>query len=317
MSVSSRVPHWADLEERTSEYLAYLKSIRNLSDATVSAYGGDLSAFFAWLTAGGRGDETPQPEALRAYIAHRSRSNAATTSINRSLAAIKGFFRHLQRRGLMDYSPADGIRSLKQERRLPEVLFEDEATRLLAIEGSDFAATRDRTILEVLYATGCRVGELVGIDLRDMSLAKRSILVHGKGRKDREVYLTAAAVDAVRAYLPFRKERLARDGHVSEQALIINASGGRMTVRGIAGVISKRLAEKGLLKRVGPHTVRHSFATHMLDRGADIRVVQELLGHANLSTTQIYTHLGLGRLKEIYLRAHPHGGGSGEPHEEH
>lgn len=307
---------WGACATYVGDYLDYLRSIRNLSEATITAYGGDLHGFFGWLDGDGRSGDEPDRDGVRAYIAARSRANAAATSVNRALAAVKGFFKHLERRGIVDANPTATVRSLKRERRLPEVLFENELADLFEVTGTGFAAARDRAILELLYSTGCRVGELVTISIPDVSLKRKTILVHGKGRKDREVYLGSAAMAALAEYLPLRNERVKRLGHGGETALIVNANGGRITARGVAGIIQRRLKEKGIAKHAAPHTLRHSFATHLLDRGADVRVVQELLGHAHLSTTQIYTHLGLGRLKEIYLRAHPHGGGTGDSNEQ-
>jgi site-specific recombinase XerD len=163
----------------------------------------------------------------------------------------------------------------------------------------------------LLYSTGCRISELVTINLDEIDFKRGRILVHGKGRKDRMVFVGAEARRVLADYLPSRAARLARLGHRDEKALVINANARRITQRGVAGIIQKRVLERGIAKKVSPHTFRHSFATHILDHGADIRVVQELLGHSSLSTTQVYTHLGLGALKRIYEQAHPHAGQAG------
>ncbi|MFW5684246.1 MAG: tyrosine-type recombinase/integrase, partial [Spirochaetota bacterium] len=216
--------------------------------------------------------------------------------------------------------PLEGVRGLRKQRHLPTFLFEAEMGRLLTLEGDDFTTLRDRLILELLYSTGCRISELVMINLDDIDFKRGRILVHGKGRKDRIVFLGKTAREVLADYLPYRSERLARLGRRDEKALVMNANGQRITQRGVAGIIQKRVLEKGIAKRVSPHTFRHSFATHILDHGADIRVVQELLGHSSLSTTQVYTHLGLGALKRIYEQAHPHaeragGTAKGDEHE--
>ncbi len=291
---------------RAGEYLAYLESVRQLSPASVRAYRGDLIAFADWLAQSGLTEDDVDPALTRRYIAHLSRQNAAPTTINRVLSSLKGYFRFLVRTGVRSGSPLDGVRGLRKQRRLPSFLFEDEVTTLLQIEGADFTSVRDRLILELLYSTGCRISELVTINLDDVDFTGARILVHGKGRKDRFVFLGGPAAEAFRVYLPVRTARLRRSGLRDEKALVLNSNGRRITQRGVAGIIQKRVIEKGIARKVSPHTFRHSFATHILDRGADIRIVQELLGHSSLSTTQVYTHLGLGRLKQIYDAAHPH-----------
>ncbi len=293
------------------EYLAYLRSVRNLSDASIRAYRSDLCAFAGWLSRNGLDEDGVDAAVARRYVAHLSRQNAAVSTVNRSLSSLKGYFRFLERTGRSAGSPLEGVRGLRTPGRLPGFLFEDEISELLTIEGDDFASVRDRLILELLYSTGCRISELVTVNLDDIDFRRGRVLVHGKGRKDRMVFLGAPARRVLREYLPLRSERLVRLGVRNEKALVINANGQRITQRGVAGIIRKRVIEKGIVKHVSPHTFRHTFATHILDRGADIRVVQELLGHSSLSTTQVYTHLGLGALKKIYEQAHPHAGRNG------
>ena len=309
---SSSLPPEAPALDHTDEYLGYLASVRNLSEASVRAYRGDLSAFAEWLARGSLAQEQVDAALVRRYIAHLSRQNAAVSTVNRALSSLKGYYRFLVRTGRAKGSPVEGVRGIRKQNHLPGFLFEDEIAELLKLEGGDFTHVRDRLILELLYSTGCRISELVTVDLDDIDYKRGRVLVHGKGRKDRIVFLGAPARRALREYLPFRSERLVRRGERDEKALVINANGQRITQRGIAGIIQKRVIEKGIAKRVSPHTFRHSFATHILDHGADIRVVQELLGHSSLSTTQVYTHLGLGALKRIYEQAHPHAGRYGE-----
>ena len=319
------------LKERVVEYLSYLREIRNLSGATVKAYGNDLFGFLDWLSeAGTDTGSDPDPDVdsgrddslareieidtsqMRSYIAHLHRSGAAETSVNRALSAIKGFFRHLQGNNELDYSPAEAIRTLRAPKTLPRFLFQEEMTKLLEVPGTTFRDRRDRLILELLYSTGCRVSEAAGITLKELSKDTRSILVHGKGNKDRVVFLGQRAQESLADYLPAREELQKRQG-IGTKRLLLNQRGGPLTQRGIALIIEKRVREHGLAKHVSPHTFRHSFATHLLDHGADIRVVQALLGHSSLSTTQVYTHLRLGQLKEIYAAAHPHARRGGEP----
>lgn len=293
------------MKDRIGEYIAYLRGIRNLSEATVRAYGNDLRSFADFLS------ERPPEEAVsgdvRSFIAHLSRERLTAATVNRILSAMKGFYLYLVVHGHIEASPLNGIRSLKKTARLPDFLFEDEVAEILDIPGDDFTSLRDKAILELLYSTGCRVSELVRIQA-DQVKKNRPVLVRGKGSKDRLVFIGKAAFTALSAYLPLRGERLKRSGKQEEKALFINSRGGPLTARGVAHILEKRLGGTAAGKKVSPHTFRHSFATHILDRGADIRVVQELLGHASLSTTQVYTHLGIGKLKEVYAQAHPHGG---------
>jgi integrase/recombinase XerC/integrase/recombinase XerD len=293
------------------EYIDYLTHARKLSPATIAAYRTDLSRFLSWFDRELGRDVPVDMESVRAFFAHLSRSDEAPTSINRRLSSLKGYFRYLQRHGCIDATPLEGMRSMKQEKRLPDFLYEREVQSLLQIEGNDFTSVRDKFILEALYSTGCRVSELCGIDISGVDRERRSVVVRGKGGKDRRVFLGKSAVTALASYLPHRAARLRRLSNSEEPALIINARGGRLSQRGVTGIIEKRLRESGIIKHTSPHTFRHTFATHLLDRGADIRAVQELLGHSSLSTTQVYTHVGLSRLKAVYEQAHPHGAAAG------
>lgn len=293
-------------ESAVDAYISYLAHVRSLSPKTVEAYRRDLEAYRVWLDARGSLPEEADLQTVRRYLGHLARKYAAVASVNRQLSAIKGFYRYLEKTGAIESSPAESVRGLKRGRQLPEFLFEDEVSSILEIEESDFAGARDRLIFEALYSTGCRIAELVQMDVGDVDRRRGAAVVRGKGSRDRYVFFGRKAIEALSAYLPFRDALLARHG-VEEHALFVNRRCGRLTPRGVAHIIETRLRQKGVLKRVTPHTFRHSFATHLLDNGADIRVVQELLGHATVSTTQVYTHLGLGRLKSIYAQAHPHG----------
>ncbi len=297
--------------EHADEYLGYLRSVRNLSEASIRAYRSDLAAFASWLSRNELDEAFVDAALARRYIAHMSRRNAAVSTVNRMLSSLKGYYRFLVRAGHTEGSPLESVRGLKRSGRLPGFLFENETAQLLSLEGNDFTTLRDRLILEMLYSTGCRISELVTVNLDDIDFKRGRVLAHGKGRKDRIVFLGAAAGRVLGEYLPYRSERLVRLGVHNEKALVINANGQRITQRGVAGIIQKRVVEQGIAKTVSPHTFRHTFATHILDRGADIRVVQELLGHSSLSSTQVYTHLGLGTLKRIYEQAHPHAGRGG------
>jgi integrase/recombinase XerC/integrase/recombinase XerD len=195
---------------------------------------------------------------------------------------------------------------MKTEQSLPDFLFENEIDDLLKLPDGDFWGLRDTCIFELLYSTGCRISELTGINIADISLKERTVRVKGKGNRDRIVYLGRGAAEALKEYLPKKNGFVDKNDVDAVHALFLNYRGRRITQRGIFGIINKYVTRLGLMKRVGPHTFRHSFATHLINRGADVRAVQELLGHSSLSTTQIYTHMGLARLKSIYSESHPH-----------
>lgn len=292
--------------DTAKKYLEYLQRVRGLSHATVRAYRGDLCAFASWLDSRGLDLLEASGAEVRRYLAHLGRRGVAASSTNRVLSAIKGFYRYLVRTEVIDSSPTEGVQGVRSGNRLPSFLFEEEMGKLVELEVVDFTTARDRLILELLYSTGCRVSELVGMNLDEIDFRRGRVVVHGKGNKDRSVFLGESARESLRWYLPYRTARLRDRGLHKERALVINANGGRITQRGIAGIVENRVVDSGLGKHVSPHTFRHSFATHILDRGADIRVVQELLGHSALSTTQVYTHVGLGALKRVYERSHPH-----------
>jgi tyrosine recombinase XerC len=293
----------------SEEYLRYLRRIRGLSTHTLDGYKHDLSSYYEYLSAEGSDVSEVTPRQARGYIASLSRKEAAPATVNRALSVLKGYYGFLLRQDLVSSNPFASIASVKRGGALPEVLFESEITKLLdrfEDDGNDFFAMRNRLILELLYSTGCRVSELVGIDITDISLKAGSVLVRGKGNKERLVFLGSKASRALSEYLPYRMARVTSDDPAAAMALIINARGGRLSRRSVGAIIRECAGELRIPKNVSPHTFRHSFATHLLDRGADLRAVQEMLGHENLSTTQVYTHLGFDRLKAAYRDAHPH-----------
>jgi tyrosine recombinase XerC len=302
--------HGTDTATQTDpleRYLAYLRSVRNLSERTVEAYGRDVRSFLASLAGSGVDIQEEPRRAVRAYLSSLSQRGLKPSSVNRALSAIRGYYRFQVRQGLAESNPFAPVRSLRQSRRLPVFFFENEISGLLAIEGSDFWTVRDRLIFELLYSTGCRVSELVGLDVTDMDVAAGAARVKGKGSKERMVYLGEPARRVLHSYLASRARHVRVTDPGSQSALVLNRRGRRITQRGVAFLIQKHVRRLGIAKKVGPHTFRHSFATHLLNHGADIRVVQELLGHSSLSTTQVYTHLELEKLKRIYAQAHPHG----------
>ena len=280
-------------------FLRHLAVERNASAHTLRSYANDLTDFQAFLTARGTPDLAGADLRLvRAWLAALHSRGLAPASVARKLAAVRSCYRFLVRRGVVVGNPAREARSPRQPRKLVTFLPIDEATQLVdgrAIGGASRA--RDVAILELLYASGLRVSELAGLDLDDVDRTERTVRVLGKGRKERIVPYGNAAARALEAWLGERGER--------GGAVFTNARGGRLTVRSIHTVVRRAARAAGITRRVSPHTLRHTFATHLLDGGADLRAIQELLGHSRLSTTQRYTHVGAEQLMKVYDRAHP------------
>jgi len=285
------------------QFLQYLKSVRNLSDNTIKAYRRDIGLLLQFLD---KGDyDEGEADFIRPFIGYLSRDGLSSRTINRILSSVRGYYRFKQRFGYARGNPTSNMKGMKFTKRLPAFLFEDETETLLSSSGEGFWDTRDRAVLEFLYSTGCRISEAVALDLTDIDLKSRTVTVLGKGRKERNVFLGKSAEKVLKEYLSKRKYHVPAE--LRGAALFINRRGGRLTDRGVRYILQKHLRRLRFDRKVTPHTLRHSFATHILNRGADIRVVQELLGHASLSTTQVYTHVSLDRLREIYRDAHPHG----------
>jgi tyrosine recombinase XerC len=300
-----------------ADFLEHLEDALNASPQTVRGYRADLREFDAFLRRRGRGRAAPlasiDHRTIRAWLGALQESGAARSTVARKLAALRSFFRWCVSTGRLRASPAALIATPKQERRLPRALSEAEVESLLdSAFGRGPLDRRDRAILELLYASGVRVAELVGADLGDLELegGEGMLRVLGKGRKERLVPVGSKAVGALRAWLPARgalaADRPARPR--DRDALFLNARGGRLTDRSVRRILDRRLPQAALRRRVSPHALRHSFATHLLNAGADLRSIQELLGHASLSTTQRYTAVTTRRLIEVYRRAHPRAG---------
>ncbi len=296
---------------RTSdEYLAYLAAVRSLSPRTVSSYREDLSLYEAFCEAAGTDIERADASDARAFIAGMVRDGYAGASVNRALSALKGLYRWLVRYGKARSNPVRDVESVPMDRKLPAFLFEDEMSGFIGqAEGDGFAAARDLALFETLYSTGCRVSEIAALELESVDLAAGRARVRGKGAKERTVFLAPAAAGAIREWLPYRQARI-RAGAASPW-LFLNARGGRLTERGIQYIVERHAARHGLSKRLSPHGFRHSFATHLVAGGADLRAVQGLLGHESISTTQVYTHVDLERLRSVYASAHPHAASRG------
>jgi integrase/recombinase XerC/integrase/recombinase XerD len=294
------------MREACERYLEYITSVRGLSPRTIEGYERELSRFADFIEREELDWRRMRGQDVRLFIGDLLREGLAEASVNRALSAVKGFYAYCRRFELVEKEPFSSVRGMKRGRRLPEVMSAGEVEELLRLPGDDFYGLRDRALLELLYSSGCRVAEAAGVNVNDLSDGWKSLRVVGKGAKERYLFLGGPARQALREYVPVRRERLRTAGREREKALFINRNGGRLTQRGIAYLLEGYVRRSGIQKRVSPHTFRHSFATHLLDRGADIRVVQELLGHSQVSTTQIYTHVGIERLKEIYDKAHPH-----------
>lgn len=291
-------------ECKICEYLLYLKTQKGLSDNTLTAYKNDIDRFFRYLKSEKLTIETIDRSNFRSFLAELNSEKLNKRSINRIISGIKNYIQFRIRLGYKDTADIMEVELLKEQKYLPEFLFEREADELLSFEGNDKYDTRDHLILELLYSTGVRVSELVNINIVDVAFKSREIRVTGKGNKQRIVLFGNTCKAALDKYLLIRSEFNPVPG---ERALLLNHRGKRISTRGIRNIIDKRIIRTSINKNISPHSLRHSFATALLKNGADIKTVQLLLGHSNLSTTQIYTHMTLDELKKIHATFHPHG----------
>ena len=287
------------MDAAVGSFLEYLGVERGASPHTLRSYATDLTEFIGFLDAEKiEGLAAADTRAVRAFLAHLHQRRLSKATIARKLAAIRSCFRFLARRGALEVNPARQVRSPRLGRRLPSVLPKDEATQLLdAAPEPTAAGARDRALLELLYASGLRVAEGCGLDVDDLDEARRTVRVLGKGDKERVVPVGETALEALDAYLAMRGRQ--------RGPLFVNARGGRLTPRSAHRIVKRMARRAGISQRVTPHTLRHSFATHMLGEGADLRLIQELLGHSRLSTTQRYTHVSPEHLMRVYDAAHP------------
>ena len=287
-----------------TDFLQHLRTERRSSPHTLRCYEDDLTQYGTFLTETFGEGEDPSasgPSRLRRYSAWLASQGYAPSTIARRLASLRSYFRFLRRRGVVSSDPAAGLRNPKQARRLPRLLRVDEVIRLLDTVPVDTpAGVRDRAMLETLYGGGLRVSELVGLDLADLDLESELVRVRGKGRRERLGPIGQMANAWIRRWIPLREPKVPR-----EPALFLNQRGTRLTARSVGRLLEQHLARAGLADAASPHTLRHSFATHLLDSGADLRSVQELLGHRKLTTTQIYTHVTQDRILDIYHETHP------------
>ena len=298
-------------------FIRYLEDQRRASPQTVRAYRGDLDRFGAYLEGEHFRGAVPGPEgidrlAVRGFVASLGRGDLEKSTVARKLSTVRSFLRHAVRDGRLEHSPAESVPTPRVPRPLPNVLSVDEVFNLLeAISDDDPAGLRDRAMLELIYAAGLRVGELVALDTGDLDLSGRMVRVLGKGNKERLVPFGGKAATSVERWI--EGSRGLRERSDEPLALFLNLRGGRLSDRSVRRVLDRRLHEASILAKMSPHALRHSFATHMLGSGADLRAIQELLGHASLSTTQRYTHVSTEALMRVYDRAHPRARRSDEP----
>lgn len=296
------------MQSATDRFLQYLRVERNASNYTIKSYREDLEALVEYLKElEGR---VPAPAQvgtveLRGYVAALHEAGYAKTTIARRLASLRSFFRFGQREGWTKSNPAKPLRNPRKSRALPHFLSSDDIERLLfAPSPGEPLGLRDRAILEVLYSAGLRVGELAGLNVSDVDFPSATLRVRGKGRRERIAPIGSFAISALKDWLAVRRVS-SREKAGGDSPVFVNKFGRRLTTRSVGRMLEKHLRASGLDRRTTPHTLRHSFATHLLDRGADIRSVQELLGHKSLVTTQIYTHVSTAGLRAIYEKAHP------------
>jgi integrase/recombinase XerC len=318
------------------QFLNYLKFEKRFSEHTAKCYGADLTQFADFLVNGAPGASSEMASGdhqdggvatavatqtaqevdqklravgvneARAYLAHLSERAYSKATIARKLATLRSFYKYLVKTNRVSSNPLTAIRTPKQEKKLPRFLEYQEVKRLLETPPTDsWLGARDRAILETLYSTGVRVSELVGLNMDDIDFLSEVIHIRGKGKKERITPISSSALQAIQHYMEFRNKRAQNNGHFDSKVLFVNKHGHRLSTRSVRRKMDKYLKAAGLDPAISPHTLRHSFATHMLNNGADLRSVQELLGHQSLSTTQVYTHLTTKKLKEVYEHAHP------------
>ncbi len=320
------------------EFLNYLRFEKRFSEHTAKCYGADLSQFSEFLigaSAGSQPADEPvsllqqqggsatavatqtkpkvdqllvsiQTDGVRAYLAFLNEKQYSKTTIARKLATLRSFYKFLVKRNQISSNPVTVVRTPKQEKKLPRFLEYEEVKRLLETPPMDsWLGARDRAILETLYSTGIRVSELVALNMDDIDFLGEIVHIRGKGKKERIAPIGSSALQVIQHYMEFRSKRAQSNSNFDSKVLFVNKHGRRLSTRSVRRKMDKYLKMAGLDPAISPHTLRHSFATHMLNNGADLRSVQELLGHQSLSTTQVYTHLTTRKLKEVYQNAHP------------
>jgi integrase/recombinase XerC len=291
-------------------FLRYLKGVKNESHNTLKSYAEDLNQFLEYL----KQNKISEPifknvsyPLMRGFLVHLNERQLSKRTIARKVSAIRTFYRYLVIEGIIEENVALSLKGIKLPKKLPNFLYPNEIEALLCAPSDDILGIRDKAIMELLYATGMRVGEMVSLKLKDLNMGTNFIIVFGKGSKERIVFFGSKAALSLENYLKKSRPFLAKD--TSCDFVFLNKYGEGITDRSIRRIIEKYVKIASLKKKISPHALRHSFATHMLNNGADLKTVQELLGHTSLSTTQIYTHVTKDRLKEVYLRTFPHNEG--------
>jgi integrase/recombinase XerD len=297
------------LSDLMLDFLGYLELERGLSRNTLEAYRSDIQQFGEFLARRGLDPLTITPVQLASFVSELAdgrggRPAVAPATLQRKVACLRSFYRHLRRERLIEHDPAAELRGPRSRARLPHVLSRDEVTRLLAQpKGTSPAALRDRALLETMYACGLRASEAVGLELSSIDLDAGVLRAHGKGSKERIVPIGSKAIESLRAYCDKGRPKLV--GIREEARVFVNLRGSGLSRQGLYKIVQRHAASAGLAHRMSPHTLRHSFATHLLAGGCDLRSLQEMLGHADIATTQMYTHLTADRLRDVYFDAHP------------
>ncbi len=304
----SREAEFDEFEGQVGHFITYLTDVKNLSPNTIRAYETDLETYLSWCRREAISPLHVEHRQIRSWVAELAAAGYATTTQNRHLSAVRSLYRWLVSTGVTEEDAVAAVLSPKLARRLPKTMGDDDVRALLSVCGSDAAGLRDAAMVEVLYATGARISEASGLDIGDVDLAQRQVRLFGKGSKERIVPIYARCAKAVAAYLKQGRPRLASATKQPTDALFLSTRGNRMSAGALRVRFEKLVELAGLDPGLTPHAVRHTFATELLDGGADLRSVQELLGHESLSTTQIYTHLSVERLKQASLQAHPRSG---------
>jgi integrase/recombinase XerD len=309
MATAHSVRESRRINELTFDFLGYLELERGLSRNTLEAYRSDLQQFADFLERHELDPLSVKTTDLTAFISELAagtpdRAAAAPSTLQRKIACLRSFYRHLRREQILDHDPAAELRAPRSRARLPKVLSRDEVARLLEQpRGTSPAALRDRALLETMYACGLRASEAIGLELSELDLEGGILRARGKGSKERIVPIGGKAIEALSAYLEHGRPKLV--GLRPERRVFLNLRGGGLSRQGLYKIVRRHARSAGLEKRMSPHTLRHTFATHLLTGGCDLRSLQEMLGHADIGTTQIYTHLTTERLRDVYFEAHP------------
>lgn len=285
------------------EFIEYLKIIKNYSDNTIRNYEIDLDEYKVFLDHKQITNYQVDQKIIRQYIEYLNKQKYETTTISRRISALKSFYKFLYKKNYINSNPMTLIKNPKKEKKLPKFLYINEIEELLKKTDNTVQGIRDHLIIELLYSTGIRVSELVNIKIKDINFINKTIKIKGKGSKERIVLYGKICANIINDYL--NKSRNNIKNSSNNEYLILNLKGNKLTDRSVRNIINKYMQKTSIQKQISPHTLRHTFATHLLDNGADLKAVQELLGHSDLGTTQIYTHISNERLRDVYLKTHP------------